>query len=62
MPKYRVYGKVVGSKYLGEFEAPTKEDAEEMAMGENGHVGLCHQCSDECEDPEIVECSVEEVK
>lgn len=62
MPKYRVHGKVVGGKYLGEFEAATPEEAEEMAIEENGGVSLCHQCADECEDPEVVECSVELVE
>lgn len=61
MPVYRVYGKVVGSKYLGEYEAATADEAEDMAMEENGHCGLCHQCADECDDPEITDCTVEEV-
>jgi hypothetical protein len=31
MAKFRVYGKVVATKYIGEFEADSKEQAEEMA-------------------------------
>lgn len=50
MPKFRVYGIATGSKYLGEFEAETAEEAEEMAANsEHNSVCLCHQCSDELE-------------
>ena len=59
--KFAVYGRVVGTKYLGEFEAESEEAAIEQAT-KNGedHVSLCHQCSGECEDPEIDEVRVEE--
>jgi hypothetical protein len=64
MPKkkktFSVYGVVTGSKYLGRFEANTKEEAIKLASGE-ASVSLCHQCSDECEDPEIHEIVAEEV-
>lgn len=60
--RWRVYGIVTGSKYLGEFEAETAEEAEQMAVNENGYVSLCHQCADECEDPEIHNCEVVEVE
>jgi hypothetical protein len=54
MPDFHVYGHVTGSKYLGKFTANSKEEAMEMAeKSENNYVSLCHQCSDECEDPEI---------
>jgi hypothetical protein len=59
VPKYRVTGAVRGGKYMGEYEADTPEEAEIMAMEENGYVSLCHRCSAEVEDPEIVECTVE---
>ena len=46
--KWRVYGRVHGSKYLGEFEADTRERAEELAANsEKNHVGLCHACARE---------------
>jgi hypothetical protein len=35
MAKFRVYGKVVATKYIGEFEADSKEQAEEMAWKSN---------------------------
>ncbi len=61
MPKYRVYGKITASKYLGEYEADSADEAEEMAIDEHGSITLCHQCSGECADPEIHECDVEEI-
>lgn len=62
MPKYRVYGSVVATKYIGEFEAGTKEEAERMAWdSEECWVSVCHQCSSDVSDPEIEEIIVEEV-
>ena len=60
--KYSVYGKVVGSKFLGTFEASSSEEAEQKALDANGHVSLCHHCAGECEDAEITECVVEQGK
>ena len=60
MPKYRAWGIVTGSKFLGEFEADSKEQAEEKAFQE-AYCSLCHQCSRECDDPEIHEVKVEEI-
>jgi hypothetical protein len=60
MPKYRVYGVVTGSKYLGEFIADTPEDAVAEAMGA-GHVSLCHHCDSECEDAAIESAIAEPV-
>ncbi len=60
MPRYRVCGVVTGSKYLGEFEADSEAEAIEIALNsEESHVSLCHQCSSECEDPEIQEAFAE---
>lgn len=56
--KYRVSGQVTGSKYLGVFEANTPEEAEEIAIEQNG-ISLCHQCAGECEDPEITHAFAE---
>lgn len=59
MPKFRVSATVVGSKYIGEFEAETAEEAEVMAwQSGNAHVSMCHECTDECEDPECSEMHV----
>ena len=61
MAKYAVYGLVSGTKYLGEFEADNKEDAIDAAMQKNGSVSVCHQCSDQIGDAEIIECIAEEM-
>lgn len=60
MPKFRIYGTVTGSTYLGEYEGDTKEDAIAKAQEEED-LGLCHQCSEKCEDPQITEYTAEEV-
>lgn len=51
--KYRVGGAVHASTYIGEFEASTPEQAIEMAYEEAG-ISLCHECSREVSDPEVV--------
>lgn len=64
MPKktrWRVHASVVGTKYLGEFDADTEEEAIEMAIRANGYVSICHQCASECEDPEIDEVTAEQI-
>lgn len=60
---YSVYGTVTGSKYLGDFQATTPEEAIDMAIDSDaGHVSLCHQCSGQCEDPEIHNATAELVE
>jgi hypothetical protein len=59
---YSVNATVCGSKHLGIFRANSEEEAIEMAVESNGHVSLCHQCSGECEDPEITEITAEVIK
>lgn len=61
MPRFRVNGTVVGGKYLGEYEAATKEEAIEMAMNEEGYVSFCHQCCEQCENAEIESADAEEI-
>lgn len=61
MPKYRVSAKVIGSKFIGVFEAKSKKEAEKMVNeSDEIWVKLCHQCSDECEDPQIDELYIVE--
>lgn len=58
--KWACYGTVKGGKYLGQVEADSEEQAKSAAANlDSCWVSLCHQCSAECEDPEIVEISVE---
>ena len=59
MPKFRVYGKVVGTKYLGTYEAKTKQDAIEQGVKKEGFISLCHHCSKECEDAEVTNITAE---
>lgn len=61
MPKFSVFGVVSATKYIGEYEAETKEEAEQMAW-DDAYVSICHQCSSEVEDPEITELIVEEIE
>lgn len=59
MPKYEIYALITGSKYLGEFEAANRKEAEALAWdSENCDVGFCHQCADECDEPQINELDV----
>lgn len=61
MKKWSVVASVVGSKFLGIFEAETKEEAEDMGIvSDAASINLCHQCSDECEDAEIDSVEAEE--
>jgi hypothetical protein len=54
MKTYLIHGTVVGSKYLGEVEAETAQEALDIAIKElDFSVSLCHQCSGQCEDGEI---------
>ena len=61
MKKFSVYAAVTGTKYLGVFEANTKEEVIKMAAPE-ASVCLCHQCDSECEDAEIHELIAEETR
>lgn len=61
MPKYSIYGVVAATKYIGEYEANSKEEAEEMAW-QDAHVSVCHQCANEVDGADITELVVEESK
>lgn len=59
--KYAAYAKVSGSKFLGVFEANSAQEAEEKALASDAaSINLCNHCSEECEDAEVTEISVEE--
>lgn len=63
MPKFRAYARVIGSKYLGEFEAKNKEQAEEIALNsDEAYISVCYQCAKEIEDPWVTEVEIEEIK
>ena len=60
---YKVYGVVTGSKYLGEFEADTAEEAVDLALeSDEACCCLCHACSRECEDPSIESATAEPIQ
>ena len=63
MKMWRVSGTVVGAKYLGEFPGDTEQEAIDAALeSAEASVCLCHQCSGQCEDPEITEATAEEIR
>lgn len=52
--------KVVGSKYLGEFEANSPEEAIEKALhSDKAWISLCCHCTSECEDPECIDAEAD---
>lgn len=57
MSKWRVSATVAGTKYLGEYEAADGRAAVDAALTEHGSVNLCHQCSRQCEDGEVIEAT-----
>lgn len=61
MARWRLYGIIRGSKDLGVVEAATEDEAKKKGWGlDTRYVSLCHQCADECEDPEMTEIVAEE--
>jgi hypothetical protein len=62
MAKYRICASVRASKYIGEVEAGSEEEAIEKGAALDGaHISLCHQCSGEMDDPEVDEIFAEEI-
>lgn len=50
MKKYRVTLLFTASKYFGEVEANSEDEAKEIALNSNqNHASLCHQCSNQIE-------------
>ena len=61
MPLYNVYGKVSGTKYLGEIEAESEEKAVGIALeSDMAGISLCNQCAIECEDA-VIDAAVAEL-
>lgn len=58
MIRYKVYAQVVGSKFIGEVEANSPEEACAKLESE-AWVNLCHQCADEIDDPQVTELTAE---
>ena len=67
MPQYTIYGIVSASKVLGVIEAPSKEDAIEIAwaddaINEEMYISLCHQCEDGIDVGDIYDLEASEVE
>lgn len=63
MPKFSVYAVIDATKYVGEFEADSKEEVEELAWDNVNHnISLCHHCSEKMDVGDIVKLIVEEIK
>ena len=60
MPRYHVSATVIGSQYVGEFEAASPEAAIEKAQ-KIAHVSFCHECANQCENAQIENISAEEI-
>lgn len=61
MPKFSIHGVVTATKYIGEYEANSKEEAEAMAW-EDAYVSVCHNCSSEVDGADIETLVIEEVE
>lgn len=61
MALWNVSGTVVGSTYVGEFEAETAAAALRQAW-KKADITLCHECAREVSDPEVAELVAENVE
>lgn len=61
MPRYSVSGAVVGSTWIGEYDANTPEEAIGLAYNDAG-ISLCHECARKVSDPEVLELTAEDVE
>lgn len=60
--RFSIYGIVTGSKYLGEVEAETADDAVLDAWETlDTSVSVCHHCAKDISDPEIHEIQAYEI-
>lgn len=63
MPKYEVWGRVVGSKYIGSYEASTEEEAIANALEDgDAYVSVCHSCVGEVNEAVVDELSAEKIE
>lgn len=58
--KFDVFASVVGTKFIGTFDAETAEGAIALAEeSDETSVIFCHQCARQCEDPQAIELKAE---
>jgi hypothetical protein len=63
MPKYRVYGKVIGTKYLGTFEADNEQEAIEKGLdSDDVSITLYHSYEDQVDGLEVEDARVDLVE
>jgi hypothetical protein len=61
MKIYHCYGKVEGSKYLGDVRAKNAIEALAKARElDEICISFCHQCAGDCEDPMVTKIFVED--
>lgn len=61
--RFRVYGTMSASVFIGEYEAVSKKAALDLAENDthaNWNPSICHQCSEDVEVGHIYETQVEE--
>lgn len=58
MKEWIVSGVVSGSKYLGKVKADTAAEAKALGWALDTYISFCHECADECEDPEVTDIMV----
>lgn len=62
MPKFKAWAYISAGHYLGEYEADTAEEAQQMADDEHlgAAVSICYQCAKEIDEPTISRIDIEE--
>lgn len=53
--RYSITGTVQGGIWLKTIEAPNARAALETLTSDEATVSFCHQCGDQCEDPQVVD-------
>lgn len=61
LKRWSVTGTVVGSTWVGIYEAETAEEAIELAQPDVS-VSVCHQCARKISDPEVEDFHAEEIE
>lgn len=54
MPLYDVYGVYSTAKFIGQYDAPSEEEAMEMAQEDaDDSISLCFQCGEDLDESEL---------
>lgn len=60
--KWRIYGVIDATTYVGVVEAETKEEAEKKGWEKIDNPSICHHCSESIDVGDVYELIVEEDK